>query len=614
MATMTDVLSRPPVEAKAEAGNPLLGGIPSPGEAAQGDTKDTTDDSRLRSVFDQGKGQMTALLGRMQATNRQKDALVPPVMAKAPKPPEEQNTPITERWGSLAMTLAAMGGLLTRQPLTASLNAMAAVNHAFNEGDAEKAKNAFATWKVENENVNKQNEFAVKSYDGALKKIETDYHGAVAELKVMSAARKDDTISALFESGRTHEAIQMIMGYASAANQYSERGDIVKAHMEQKLAFRTANPHATPAELAAADLAIMTNKFAEKPESPGMYEEGLEKKAVAEKVAEWKAKPENAGKEPSAHQQIEWKHEATATGKPETAAKGFSDIKTDLRAEHPDWTEGQLDKEANMQIASSKQPVMGDDAAEINARVALKTGHAPTSMGRSQANIAKFQDTYARIAKQDGLNADQIAANQVKFTGEMSESRALGTTSARIDFGAKELDVALPEALKLSENVYRPGFKKIAEIQQALQGQTSDPDLLEFAQQNQAVMNAYAQVMSRGGVSTVTAMDRAEKLLQTATTQQGYMRQLDRLHKETQTIQYGTQAAKQQLQNEITGRSTELPPPTLTGVPRGGQSGAAPSGGQAPKVISDKAAYDALPSGAKYLKPGDPPDHARTKP
>jgi hypothetical protein len=270
-------------------------------------------------------------------------------------------------------------------------------------------------------------------------------------------------------------------------------------------------------------------------------------------------------------------------------AQEMADITADLKATHPDWTKGQLDVAANKVIIESKQPVMSDDAADINARVAIKTGHAPTTMGRSQANIAKFQDAYARVAKEQGLGADDIAANMVKFAGEMSEGRALGTTSARVDFSANELDVALPQALELSQQVYRPGFKKMAQIEQALQGQTSDPDLLEFAQQNQAVMNAYALAMQRGGLSTVAGMDRAEHMLTTATSQAGYMRQLDRLHKEVQTILYGTAAAKQHLMNEITGGTVQITPPTLTNVPRPGQDA---GGGDASHPIEGKTYTD----------------------
>ena len=147
-----------------------------------------------------------------------------------------------------------------------------------------------------------------------------------------------------------------------------------------------------------------------------------------------------------------------------------------------------------------------------------------------------------------------------------------------------------------------------------MEGQTNDPDLLEFAQQNQAVINAYAQAMQRGGLTTVAGMERAENMLRTATSQIAYMRQLDRLHKEVQTILYGTASAKQGLLNQITGKDTQAPQPELTGVPRPAGGAAAPPPPESVKVVSDKAGYDALPSGAHYRKPGDAADTYRTKP
>lgn len=251
-------------------------------------------------------------------------------------------------------------------------------------------------------------------------------------------------------------------------------------------------------------------------------------------------------------------------------ATRFQEMKTAQQTAGTYTDDTHVYQQMDRQISEDRDPPISDAAADTAAQIALKTGKPPAWMGRNKASLNKFLEKYADEAKKQGLTADDIAANQVKYASEIAEGRTLGTMSARVDFGAKELDVALPEALSLSEKVYRPGFKKGAEILQALQGQTSDPDLLEFAQQNQQVKSAYAQTMARGGVSTVSAMERADHLLSTATTQTAYMRQLDRLHKEVQTILYGTKAAKDMLTKEIGGAAPETPPPVLTGVPRPG--------------------------------------------
>ena len=141
-------------------------------------------------------------------------------------------------------------------------------------------------------------------------------------------------------------------------------------------------------------------------------------------------------------------------------------------------------------------------------------------------NVEALRGEIARQMKEQGRSGADMAAKIVAFNSDMAAARTLGAASARIDLGAQELQVALPQALELSRKVYRPDFKPIGEIQQAIQGKTSDPDLLEFQQQNQAVINAYAATMSRGGVSTVAAAERASSILSSATGQEAYERQL----------------------------------------------------------------------------------------
>lgn len=84
-------------------------------------------------------------------------ALKPPVMQ--PPPQATQTSPL-QVWGSAAMWMAALGGLLTRRPLINSLNASAAVLNAYKQHDKEATDAAFNTWKVENDNAIKMFQFA----------------------------------------------------------------------------------------------------------------------------------------------------------------------------------------------------------------------------------------------------------------------------------------------------------------------------------------------------------------------------------------------------------------------------------------------------------------------
>jgi hypothetical protein len=86
--------------------------------------------------------------------------LVPP---KLTPPPQPKSTQPIEEWGSSAMWIAALGGLLTRQPLTNSLNAAAGVMNAFRSMDSAAAQQAYDTWKVESDNALKMFEFSNKA-------------------------------------------------------------------------------------------------------------------------------------------------------------------------------------------------------------------------------------------------------------------------------------------------------------------------------------------------------------------------------------------------------------------------------------------------------------------
>ena len=65
----------------------------------------------MRDVVDANRSGTKALLGRLHEIDTRSDALRPPVMQQAPPPPQTQDTPVADRWGSVAMMLAGFAGL-----------------------------------------------------------------------------------------------------------------------------------------------------------------------------------------------------------------------------------------------------------------------------------------------------------------------------------------------------------------------------------------------------------------------------------------------------------------------------------------------------------------------
>lgn len=129
---------------------------------------------------------------KLDAINQSTGALQPPKF-DMPKAPEPKQTDAMQVWGSAAMTLAAVGSLLTRQPLTTAMNAAASVMKAAKANDMEEAKQQFEVWKANSELAIKQQNFQMEAYKAALSKASTDSRTAIAEFTAYAHAFGDNT-------------------------------------------------------------------------------------------------------------------------------------------------------------------------------------------------------------------------------------------------------------------------------------------------------------------------------------------------------------------------------------------------------------------------------------
>lgn len=144
------------------------------------------------------------------------NALTPPKLPAAPTP---QATSPIQVWGSSAMWLAALGGLLTRRPLTNSLNAAAGVMNAYRQQDAEAAKQQYETWKTETEQAVKMAQFSLDAYKTALSKIDKDKAGARADFITTAKSLGDENAAFVAE----HYGIDAAIRYVDAQQAHVDR-------------------------------------------------------------------------------------------------------------------------------------------------------------------------------------------------------------------------------------------------------------------------------------------------------------------------------------------------------------------------------------------------------
>jgi hypothetical protein len=255
---------------------------------------------------------------------------------------------------------------------------------------------------------------------------------------------------------------------------------------------------------------------------------------------------------------------------------------------------------ARMQSAQTRAGGGGrsDDAIDLMVERALAGDPKATQgMGVRDVDQRRFADRLAQVAKERGLDAEEIRRLQLQYTGEQAYQRTAGGMGARVENAVNEVEQLVPQALDASRALPRGQWVPINKLMQAYQSGTSDPRYNDFMVANISLMNAYGRAMNPQGVPRVTekAEARAEGLLSMATSQQAYETQVRRLWLEVQASKRATAATRQ-------GGITPKP---LEGAPVPPMPGAAPSGGGPPVGTEDQ--------GYRF-KGGDPKDKSNWEP
>jgi hypothetical protein len=190
-------------------------------------------------------------------------------------------------------------------------------------------------------------------------------------------------------------------------------------------------------------------------------------------------------------------------------AKPQNEVIEQFKREHPDATAQEIQEF----IASGKPP----RAAPAMALAQFKKEHP----NATSEEIQKFAADYA---------------------GSVSYGRTAGTQGARVENAANEVEQLIPQALETSRALPRGKYVKVNEAIQAYERGTSDPAYNDFALANFSLVNAYTRAMNPQGVPRIA--ERLEQhaigILSTATSQQAYEVQVNRLWKEVQASKTAT--------------------------------------------------------------------------
>ena len=148
--------------------------------------------------------------------------------------PQPQRTPPQEYSGA-AMAIAALGGLLTRHPVTVAAQSMAGVLDAYQKGDAEKSRQNYETWKAAHDAAVKSAELELKAYEDAGRQMSNDPRGFQAMMLAQTAAFKNMALNQMASEGRLGDlanAVHALRTKVGAANKAGQGFTYVHdAHM-----------------------------------------------------------------------------------------------------------------------------------------------------------------------------------------------------------------------------------------------------------------------------------------------------------------------------------------------------------------------------------------------
>ena len=230
---------------------------------ADTDTLTAPDDTRLKGATtgvprpsDMGGVRQTLGLGGMDdvlAADRAKvDALEPGPPKLTPPPIAPPPADPFQAFGQPAMWLAALGGLLTRHPLTSSIQSAGAVMDSIHKQDAAGAQRAYDEWKINSENAMKMVKYEQDAYKAALAKYGTDARAGEAEVRTLAAAFKNSALTQVLNTEGMDGVVRYLKKGSKSAGDLATTGAALGKDLDSRVQIANGFISDDPVELAKA--------------------------------------------------------------------------------------------------------------------------------------------------------------------------------------------------------------------------------------------------------------------------------------------------------------------------------------------------------------------------
>lgn len=180
-----------------------------------------------------------------------------------------------------------------------------------------------------------------------------------------------------------------------------------------------------------------------------------------------------------------------------------------------------------------------------------------------------------------GADGSLVAETTAAYMGDTAAIRAISTQAARTDSGAIEMKKFAPLVEQASQSIDRTKFPSINSMELAVQKGTGGQNVIRLIDSINAFKNAYAQVVSRGGASSVDARLRADEVINKAWSSGQIQAAIDQLNKEANAAIASMHEARQAVVGDISGGApgaTPLPTDNSGVPPNASDGGGLPPG------------------------------------
>ena len=359
-----------------------------------------------------GKG-MAAADKKIDALEAQAMQLKPPQINLPPKPEPKHTSPL-EMFGSYAMMFAALGGLLSRNHLTTSLNAMSAAINGYKQKDKDATDEAMKQWEAESKNALNLINFQNRAYEQALGNIR---HSEDLELRRGTEAErvaksKMDALQAAFSDPAMAEASKS--GLHAMVDLQKKREDMANRLAEEKIKVSRGY-----AGMQAAEEYNASDEYA-----AATPMERLEKLASIEhEFGTLSGRSASAGKQPMTEQQKDFY--ADQIGSYNMAPPG------QFLMRNPDWTEV-------MERAQKKHPdyISADFATSQKVKQDIETG-ADGRVLRSLTAVRQHLDYLGALAESlpNTSNMQQLNAMAASLSKQLGHREVTSFDAAKAIVG-----------------------------------------------------------------------------------------------------------------------------------------------------------------------------------